>query len=80
MERVNTALLDEALVCTILVTSAVILHDEESKKRKKRSKSDRDFLQPSDSSRLFSSDGLELIQYKFYTYQIYSSFKCVKKS
>ena len=35
MERVNTAVLDEALVCTILVTSAVILHDEASKKRKK---------------------------------------------
>lgn len=45
MERVNTAVLDEALVCTILVTSAAILHEEESKKRKKRSKSVRDFLQ-----------------------------------
>ena len=45
MERVNTVVLEEALVCTILVTSAVTLHNEESKKRKKRSKSVRDFLQ-----------------------------------
>ena len=45
MERVNTTALEEALVCTILVSSAAILHDEECKKRKKRTISVREFLQ-----------------------------------